>query len=344
VKLADHNRFKIHLSHSTNDPAKRLPVGNWPSGPSSLTLEFFAQPRPLWVAWLAARRGNQALPETLGLAAHDAGRLADLDADTIDIAYHQGRVMLTHGETQLLTAPLSGMPDRIAFEGDAVVHGLDFADGMVALAEPAPSPDRSQAEAADREWKPELAAGATWSVLPAGRLELLAEDTRAESRAAFSPGPARELVFELEDPLPGTGIYVCDPGGEVITRLAFIAGEKPSQVCFALTGRDAANAALPDGPAPLCPARVWFKLVADEQRLRAWFSCDGAYWSMVLGDNVLLSARVSTAGIYCLGGPGTRSIRVARLAMRGAVQRPEPARDLFGEVSHTSSLAWRVLD
>ena len=339
LKLADHNRFKIHLSHSAHDAA----AGNWASSPSSLTLEFFAHPRPLWVAWLAARRANQALPETLALAAHDAGRLAEMGADTIDLTYHHGRLILTHADAPLLAAPLSGMPDRIVFEGQAVIHGIEFADGLAAMRS-TPSLMETADAAAKLDWHPELSAGAAWNVLPAGRIELLAEDTREESRVAFPVEPMHELVFELEDPLPGTGIYVSDADGKAVHRLAFVAGDKLNQVCFALTAEETENVRFAEGPAPVCPARVWFKLMADERLLRAWFSCDGEYWSPVLTPDSRITAPLSFGGVYCLGGSGTRSIRVARLAVRPPVQRVQAAGELFGQIRRELPGLWRVLE
>lgn len=339
LKLADHDRFKIHLSHSAHDAA----TGNWASGPSSLTLEFFAHPRPLWVAWLAARRANQPLPETLALAAHDAGRLVEMGADTIDVTYQQGRVILTHADAPLLAAPLSGMPDRIVFDGQAVIHGIEFADGLAAMRS-TPSLMETADAAAKLEWRPELSAGATWNVLPAGRVELLAEDTREESRVTFPVEPMHELVFELEDPLPGTGIYVSDANGKAVHRLAFVAGDKLNQVCFTLTAEEPENVRFPEGPAPVCPARVWFKLMADEKLLRGWFSCDGEYWSPVLAPDLPVTVPLSFGGVYCLGGSGTRSIRVARLVVSPRVQRVQAAGELFGQLRRELPGLWRILE
>jgi hypothetical protein len=343
LKLADHDRFRIHLSHSANDTSSPPPAGNGLPGASCLTLEFFAQPRPLWVAWLAARRANQALPETIALAAHDAGRLAEMSADTIDLTYHQGRVILTHADTQLLAAPLSGVPDRIVFEGQAVFQGVEFADGLAAMTRPALSRTELVDGAAKLEWQSALASGATWNVLPAGRVELLAEDTREESRAAFPVEQIYELVFELEDPLPGTGLYLCDDDSKTVHRLAFVAGDRPNQVCFALTAVEPENVHLSDGPAPVSPARVWFKLVAGEKLLRAWFSCDGEYWSPVLAPDLPINTPLSTVGVYCLAGSGTRSIRVARLAVRQPLPQVHPAGELFGQLSRELPDFWRFL-
>ena len=319
LKLADHDRFRIHFSHTAGDVSSARPLtgGSWPAGPSSLTLEYFAHPRPLWVAWLAARRANQMLPEMLALAAHDQGRLSQLGAGTIDVGYDQGRIVLTHGDTELLAAPLSGLPDRIVFEGQAVVHGLQFADGLIAASRPNNALLEPAGLPADREWQPELPTGAKWNLLPAGRVELLAEDSQADARAACSLGELRQAVLELEDPLPGTGIYLSDNRGDAVIRLAFVPGEKPNQVCFALTAQDHSLVRLPEGPTPLCPARAWFKLLSTDGALRAWFSCDGDYWSPVFGPDLPLAAPLSTVGVYCLAGPGTRSIRVAHLGLAG---------------------------
>ncbi|HWB10333.1 MAG TPA: hypothetical protein VG826_13970 [Pirellulales bacterium] len=340
MTLADHDRFKIHLSSSL-DAAAMVDVPEqppWPAWPSSLTLEYFARPEPLWVAWVAAQRANQTLPETLALAAHDGGTASRLKAATIDVGYRRGEIVVTHGETELLAAPLAGPPDRIVFEGDAVVRGLAFAEGVVSTADRAtPSLIAAASPPSERDWKCELPTGSTWSTLAAGRVELFAEDSRGEARAACSLGEVQEVCVQLEDPLFGTGIYLSDERGEIRYRLSFMPGRKTNQVCFAASAGAAAPPELPDGPAPLCPARPWFRLVVTDGVVKAWFSCNGAHWSPVLGPAPVVEGRITTAGVYCLAGPGTRSIRVTRFAGLCAEPRePQAAGELFGRAE------WRL--
>jgi hypothetical protein len=340
LTLADHDRFKIHLSTSADAIASADVTDRptWPASPSSLTLEYFSKPEPLWVAWLAAQRANQILPETLALAAHDGGTTSRVKATTIDVGYHGGEIVVTHGETELLAAPLAGPPDRIVFEGEAVVRGLAFAEGLAPVAardvswpitDAAPRPT-------DRDWKCELPAGADWSTLAEGRVELFAENSQSEARAACSLGDVRErfeIYLQLEDPLAGTGVYLSDEHDEIRYRLSFITGNIASRVCFALSGGEAPPRALPDGPLPLCPARPWFRLAVTDGLVKAWFSCNGAHWSPVLGPAPTIDARITTVGVYCLSGPGTRSIRVARFAAVGAEpQPPQPPDELFGRL------------
>jgi hypothetical protein len=341
LRLTEHDRFKIHLSHTA--AASGSAMGPRRTGePTSLTLEHFALPQPMWVAWLAARRANQLVPETLALAAHDEGRLSKMGAGTIDLEYHEGHIVLAHGATTLLAAPFAGVPDRIAFDGDAVVHGIEFADGMAAQQGPVRKAIEELEQPATHEWRPELPLGATWNVLPAGRVELLAEDTLEESRAVYqTTHPLGQLVFELEDPLPGTGLYFSDARGEAVYRLAFVSGHWAEQVCFALTAEKPTLACLPEGPAPVCPARVWFKLAATNGVLRGSFSCDGRYWSPLLGEELAVTAPLSTVGLYCAAGPGSRSVRVAHFALRPPDGKVSPASDVFGSARQPGFLALR---
>jgi hypothetical protein len=344
LTLADHDRFKIHLSSSMGAAAPtELPARlAWPASPSSLSLEYFAAPRPMWVAWLAARRANQELPDVLALAAHDQGLSSQLTSGTIDVFYQRGEIVLTHGETELLAAPLAGPPDRIVFEGEAVVQGLTFAEGLIAAADRtalAPVVD-AMAPPADRDWQCELPAGAKWSTLAEGRLELLAEDSQSDARAACSLDglDAQEIAFQLEDPLPGTGIVLCDVRGDAGYRLGFVSGPKPNQVCFKLISQDIAVAELGEGPMPLCPARPWFRFLVGGGRVQAWFSCNGSHWSSVLSPDLAIEGRIMTAGVYCLPGPGTRSIRIAKFAALGAESPPQTAGDLLGRTFPESAV------
>jgi hypothetical protein len=335
LTLADHDRFKIHLSSSADAVATAdLPdQPTWPS-PSSLTLEYFARPEPLWVAWLAAQRANQTLPETLALAAHDGGAASRLKAATIDLAYRRGEIVVTHGETELLAAPLAGPPDRIVFEGDAVLRGLAFAEGLVAVADrSAPALVTHAAPPSARDWKCELPTGATWSTLAEGRVELFAEDSQSEARAACPLGDVREVYLQLEDPLFGTGVYLSDEHGAICYRLSFLPGRGANQVCFAASAGDPVLPGVPDGPAPLCPARPWFKLIVADGTVKAWFSCNGAHWSPVLGPAPAVEAPITTAGVYCLAGPGTRSIRLAKFAgLSPEPRQPQPVDELLGRM------------
>lgn len=335
MTVTDHDRFKIHLSTSAKGEAAGLPDHlGWPASPSSLTLEYFATPRPMWVAWLAAHRANRILPETLAIAAHDEGRVSELGFGTIDIAYHRGEVLLTQGENQLLAAPLSGVPDRVVFEGEAVLQGLNFAEGLAAATDREPLAPLTDVigPPIDHAWQCNLPAGATWNRLAEGRVELLAEDSSAEASASCSMNglDAREIVFQLEDPLPGTGIALLDERGEACYQLGFISGPEPNQVCFRVVRPDDTLPSIGEGPVPLCPARPWFRFVLANPEARAWFSCDGSHWSPVLGGNLPLKRLVAAVGVYCLPGPGTRSIRIARF---GAIDGQAPAaneRESFG--------------
>jgi hypothetical protein len=300
----------------------------------------------LWVAWLAARRANQTLPETLALAAHDGGSTSRLSAATIDVGYHRGEIVVTHGDTEVLAAPLAGPPDRIVFEGEAVVRGLAFAEGLVSLAQRDNSALRADDEPrpADRDWKCELPTGSTWCTLSEGRVELFAEDSQTDARAAYALGdvPVHEIHVQLEEPLPGTGLYLADERGDIRYRLSFVPGRKANQVCFAPTA-DNAPPTLPDGPLPLCSTRPCFRLLAADGLVKAWFSCDGIHWSPVLGPDQRLDGGVVTAGVYCLAGPGTRSIRLTRFAAVGTERQPDPSGELFGRVRRRSGESWPFL-
>ena len=339
LKLADHDRFKIHLSHTEAGNSDRTGNRRWPTAPSSLTLEFFAEPEPVWVAWIAARHVNQALPESLALAAHDAGTLAGLGAGTLDVSYHAGRLRLTHGDVDLLAAPLAGPPNQITFEGQAVLQGLAFADGLPALQADVALLDPSMAQPARQQWQVELPPSANWNVLAEGRVELLAEDSQEPAKVVCQlPASNRhEIVIQLEDPLPGTGIVLSDERGATQCRLGFVDSDRANQVCFAIAKGDE-PLALPVGPLPLCPPRPWFKLVASEGKVMGWFSCDGAHWSPLFGPQVSVDGGITRFGVYCLPGPGTRSIRVAQFAVKEAAPALASPTELFGQLGARSQV------
>jgi hypothetical protein len=152
----------------------------------------------------------------------------------------------------------------------------------------------------------------------------------------------REIFVQLEDPLFGTGIYLGDERGDIRYRLSFVPGPKANQVCFASTAADAPPT-LPNGPLPLCPTRPWFKLLVADGLVKTWFSCDGIHWSPVLGPDQKVDSRIVRVGVFCLAGPGTRSIRVARFATLGAERQPGPPSELFGRMRLRSRESWPFL-
>lgn len=214
------------------------------------------------------------------------------------------------------------------------------ADGQSRMLASSPAEDAAPQHAgsapAMRDWRPQLPLGATWNVLPAGRVELLAEDTLEESRAACHTNLGiGEIVCELEDPVPGTGLYFTDARGEASYRLAFIHDEA-DQVCFALTSQEPSLARLQDGPEAVCPPRVWFKLTAADGTLRGSFSCDGASWSPVIGTELPFVAPLSAMGLYCAAGPGSRWVRVANFSITPAAEKLQAARNLFGGATQSA--------
>ncbi|HQU47296.1 MAG TPA: hypothetical protein PK867_31125, partial [Pirellulales bacterium] len=244
-----------------------------------------------------------------------------------------------------ICAALAGPPDLVVFEGEAVVHGLAFAESLAGGESPVASLDPSTPRPDQRPWQIELPPGAQWNVLAEGRVELLAEDSQQPAQVAC-PLPAaerHEIVLQLEDPLPGTGIYLGDEQGAARCRLGMVATEAANQVCFALAkqGQPLRPA---EGPLPLCPPRPWFKLAFASGKVKACFSCDGAHWSPLLGPDLPLEGAVATVGIYCLPGPGTRSIRVAQFATGEAAAPPASVPpDLFGRLSRQPFRQWAVV-
>ena len=159
LKLADHNRFKIHLSHTADDASSARPVAGGVVAGTVVADVGVLRRSATAVGGLdhgAPRKPDVARNTCLG-GARSRTAFA-LGAGTIDVGYRQGRIVLTHGDTQLLTAPLSGLPDRVVFEGDAVVHGLEFADGLIAISPTAGTGLEPAGQPADHDWQPELPA------------------------------------------------------------------------------------------------------------------------------------------------------------------------------------------
>jgi hypothetical protein len=333
---------------------QRLQLHLW-NGVQGVSLEMYCEPRAGWAAYRTTRRLNAPRPLTRCLVATDGDRYGRCGLGTFDLRLQDVRLLLTRGDVLLLTVPLAARPETIVFEGAGTIRDLALVPCRPLTYD---ERERTNALGAHRpdqlEWQRELPAGAQWSFLAEGRGELLAEDTAAPAWAAASIPDLglREVVFELEDPLPGSGVYLGDAAGRPRVQLGFFSDETTGQTSFGWVQpgemRTTAHTTPGLGPAPLSDLRPWLRLVLAGGTLRCAVSADGTHWSEALEPLPIVDGGLSTAGLYALPGGGTRCLRVRRMEARrlSAIESLAPA-SLRSQVSGLDSAvdfaAWRQL-
>jgi hypothetical protein len=265
----------------------------------------------------------------------------------------EGQLVLSQGDVPLFVVPCPAKPDAVFVEGPAALGGLQIVECDPLPLDVAPATNSLPAsEPAKLTWAKQLPVGAQWNQLAEGRCELLAEDTSELSwSAAAIPDPGlHELVFELEDPMPGTGIYLGDDAGRPLYRLGFFREETTGRTSFGFaTQGDVRTDARPDfsqGPAPYAAVRPWLRLTLGGGWLKCWTSADGKHWSQAIEPLGRLASGFSTAGLYALPGGGTRCLRVRRLEARkltglASLAAPALRAQVSGLIDAPNFAAWR---
>ena len=309
LRLGEAPRFRLHL---------------W-NGTQGLTLERSSAPRPAWGAYRATRRASDLRPQSLALWATDADRYRRLGQGTVDLRWHAGELTLCRGDVCLLAVPCPKHPENVVLEGPAELCGLEFVACAPLELGMAPAADDAVAEPtppAKLSWSSYLPPGAQWNALAEGRGELLAEDTAELAWVATEiadPG-LHELIFQLEDPLPGTGVFLGDRSGRPLAQLGFFRDEASGQTYFGFAtpgdARTTGSLDLKQGPAPFAGQRPWLRLVCGGGWLRCWTSGDGRHWSPAVEPLGGIGAGYATAGLYALPGGGTRCLRIRRFEAR----------------------------
>jgi outer membrane protein assembly factor BamB len=325
MALTNHDRLKLHC---------------W-SGASGVTLEFSQSPHPAWAAYASTRRLDALRPGEVALVATDSGRYRRTGQGTVELRHQDGLLVLSRGDVPLIVAPLANTPKQVVFDGSAVLRGLEVvSSGPFPLAD-----DRNGSDAAlpdlpaALDWLRHPLAPGQWRTLPGGGIELQvdgAADGDAVPHANRAGGDwaatridhaaGREIVFEIDDPRPASGVYLGDETGQPLWRIGFFQVEGPDHSLeqgrigydFSAPGDTRTTFALEGGKGPqaLAGRHMWLRLVAGCGSLSCWTSGDGIHWGLALEPLRPLDCRFSTAGVYCRPADGTSSIRLLRLEAR----------------------------
>ena len=298
-------------------------------GPTELTLRMYDNKGAL-VAY--ASSGPDRNRPTRVLAATDDDRNwrsnPPLWPLRMDIRFHQGQLLVSRGDVELLRAPYDGVPAEVIFDGHGLIHALQLVRTTSGLpAEPAPRPlAADMARPADMAWKSQLPKGMTLNKLGDGSVALQSQKSQQPGWAAFPlPGGKlglRELIVEVDGLTPGSdvglGSLANDPKPKA--TIGFFRDNNSSGLSFRWNnfgdgsldygvdfrgGNGAANAG----------RHFWLKFIGG-CGLKCYTSIDGVHWARMLQPLDSPPSDLTHLAIWCAAGNVPREIRVRRVTLR----------------------------
>lgn len=339
--LCEANPFQIHL---------------W-NGTQGITLRYYPQFHQVWAAYAVQRQEGNPRPADYVLLNTTGDLYRRTGLGTIELHHRDGRLLMVRGEVLLLDVPCPWPPAEVYLEGTALVRGVAVVPSTAVPVQPQPwgLPAVSAAlqNPAGRSWT-KTPQGAHLDSLPTGGVEFWAEGKTPLLQAGVSlDGPGLwDLVFEVESPSPGTGLYMGTADGRHIARVGFFRHRETGKVVFDVlppwSNEIEKSYDANRQPVPFFGGRGWLRVVCGAGVFRLWTSPDGRAWSPVAPGSLGVEGACASVGLYCLPGEGRRSIRLHTLeaGRLDAFDRwADPAAEVFVPALRKaeSLAAWRTL-
>jgi outer membrane protein assembly factor BamB len=322
----------LRLSLTANQPPLKLHF--WSGREGVVFFCYRIDNRPVWAVYRTTRhpveplviagQPHQVIDPGLALLATDdqrAGRTVD---GTVEIRYQQRALVMTKGDVRLMTAPLEGPPAEVYFDCPA----LFLRDLAMYHGQPAPDDPPCLRRVILRGERPGLLP---WQESLVPESELVRRD---DGSVALVAGPTAEpawatvplmrpglyeIVFEVEEAAPGTGLLLADRQGRPVQGIEFARDLRTGLVAMGYGAPMSAPAApavnVEAAPAPLAGPRQWVRLVLAAGVLRCWTSGDGQHWGQMLPP-LVQPGGVARVGLFCRPGDQRRGIRLRTLCVR----------------------------
>ena len=199
--------------------------------------------------------------------------------------------MLTKGDVRLLTVPLESPAKALYLE-----MPYDATPQDLALVRSGPAPDDISPahrvvldgkQPSGLPWKETLPPGARFQKLGDGCVELASDNTTQVAMASVAAGGPGlyEVIAEVDDATPGTGIALLNAKGEPLEGIAFSRDGKGRLFFGFGTPRESPSLgkqSVENGALPLAGPRQWLRLVMAGGASKCWVSGDGVHWGRVL--------------------------------------------------------------
>ncbi|MCH8922208.1 MAG: hypothetical protein IIA67_03535, partial [Planctomycetes bacterium] len=337
ISLHQPQKFKMHF---------------W-NGSEGVTLIRCDAGRSTWAAYRSTREAGKPISKTDVLVGTDEDRERRIERSggVIDLRCEDGRLVLSRGGITLVSAPFKGVPQETYFAGTATIQAVSLVRSTGLPPEPKPRPVTFDAERpASLGWVGELSDGTSLHKSDDGGIEITAvENTKlaAWSAVPLPRGGLHEIIFEIENPRPGAGIYLGDEQGrpryrvgffhdssKVRTTLEYLAPGAPRTQESRASNNPLAY------PIATLGQRQWVKLLLGCGTLKVWVSGDGQHWGRAFDPVINLRGGVYYAGLYTLPGKQSSGVKLRRLQVRSldAINRLAPA-DVLAKATAASDAA-----
>ncbi|MFN0053118.1 MAG: PQQ-binding-like beta-propeller repeat protein [Planctomycetales bacterium] len=259
-------------------------------GTEGVTFCYFETPRSGWAAYRTTREGDTPRPSRYMLVGADNDRYDRTLRGAVEIRYQKGTLVLSRGDLRLLTATFSGPPSELYFDKRAWFRSLTMYRGE-------PLPDEPevkgvhllpQAPPARQEWGGELPAGATVTRLPNGGVRLTREKDApfAWTGVKIPRSGLYEVVLQLGEATPGTGLFMASAAGKANYLLAILRDQKTGAPLLGYRLPDAngfdAIADVTTQVVPFTGPGLWVRIVPGAGTVKCWVSDDGRHWGRPL--------------------------------------------------------------
>jgi hypothetical protein len=314
------------LRFSFLDP-KELQLHLW-NGENGITLAYYPGFQNTWAAYATHRTGADPKPEQYTLWALDGGRYRRCGIGTLELHWDRGNLVLTRGDLRLLSVPFARPPAEVYLDGTAYVRGLTLVESAGVPPPPAVRPAVYRCDKpAELDWTVDTTPGCSLSPLEDGRVEFAAQARTPAFQAdvpVIKPG-LYEFVFVVEDPGPGTGVFLGTSDGRQVCRLAFFQNTHRKAAVFGMLepwNNEAGRWSDPKTrPTPYAASRQWYRLTVGAGVAKLWTSGDGIQWSQIPwhhqgSTDYTLEGACTQVGLYCLPHPQPRSIKLSLIEVR----------------------------
>ena len=294
------------------------------NGRRGIALRYYPEANQAWAAYSIERDDDKPRPSRSALWATDNGRYRNAGIGTFEVHLADGALNLSRGDLRLLSVPFDAPAAAVYLEMQTCLRGLAVVPSQPPPDEPLTRPDtvfvpaRLQWKLQAPDTRPPAAPGYSFSKLADGRVELRAAPRTQQVVALTAIGEPelREVIFEIEDAAPGTGIVLADRDARERCRLAIMRHQQSQQNVFALRWPGSNDVKLAvDERRQILPAvgqRHWFRIVMAGGVTRLWISADGLHWSQPGPVSEGFEGSIAMAGLCTMATDEDRSIKLRR--------------------------------
>ena len=198
----------------------------------------------------------------------------------------------SRGPVPLVSVPLAGRPTEIYLQGELDLHRIQMFRSQPLEIPPDVLTDSRPIAAHLRDlgelsWRKVLPKKATFQDLPDGSVKLSADNV-AEVAYAGTRLPnagVSEVIVEVENASPGTGVYLGDDDGTPVFPVRFVLDQRTKRPAVHFLpiadGQTALGYDWNSMVVPFVGSRTWLRLLYGGAVLKCWVSVDGEHWGQV---------------------------------------------------------------